>query len=77
MTNVKPCLVILTQGNKILKRSIKKTRGKVKIAFRQTKLHCLSCQQQEEQEALSCQAPKNILVRISHMHLELQKLQNE
>ena len=37
-----------------------KTREKVKIAYRHTKIHCLSCQQEEEREALSCQAPKKI-----------------
>ena len=36
----------------------KGNKGKEKIAYRQTKLHHLSCQQ--EQQALSCQAPKNI-----------------
>ena len=36
---------------------IKKTMGKENIAYHQTKLHHLSCQQQQ---ALSCQAPKNI-----------------
>ena len=35
----------------------KENKGKRKIAYHQTKLHHLSCQQQE---ALSCQAPKNI-----------------
>ena len=34
----------------------KENKAKEKIAYRQTKLHHLSCQQ--EQQALSCQAPK-------------------
>ena len=36
----------------------KENKGKRKIAYHQTKLHHLSRQQQ--QQALSCQAPKNI-----------------
>ena len=35
----------------------KENKGKEKIAYRQTKLHHLSYQQ--EQQALNCQAPKN------------------
>ena len=46
-----------------------------KIAYCQTKLHHLSCQQQ--QEALSCQAPNKIPVIFFQTHLQLQKLHNK
>ena len=52
-----------------------KEKNGEKIAYRPTKLHHLSCQQ--EQQALSCQAPKKIPVRFFQMHLQLQKLHNE
>ena len=44
-----------------LKERIKKTRGKEKIAYRQTILHHLNCQQ--DQHSLSCQAQKKIFHR--------------
>ena len=43
----------------------KENKGTEKISYRQTKLHHLSCQQ--EQQALSCQAPiKNSCEIFSH-----------
>ena len=53
----------------------KENKGGEKIAYCQTKLHHLSCQQ--EQQALSCQAPKKFPLRLFHMHLKLRKLHNE
>ena len=40
----------------------KENKGKRKIAYHQTKLHHLSrhLSRQQQQQALSCQAPKNI-----------------
>ena len=53
----------------------KGNKGKEKIAYRQTKLHPLSYQQ--EQQALTAKHQKTISVRLFHMHLQLQKLHNE